>query len=416
MIENTKYGKYIPQAVLISGQTVLGFAPDTEDMTRALLILKVRTVLWNAYWKGQQEYQKICKQANAEACVCRTVITSDDLLLRVENIFATDGDPYVKLPSLNNAEETWYLYGGGREALERALQTASARKIFLESGTFESYAMTAVDERFRETGQMRNLVKSALSELRLHAAGPDKSPGRVIRNGTRTELPASGQKVRSALLESFRNETEKSEETQPARTFRALPLAIGAGSGIVDLNGCELYQLPNGKSAVLIPKADIDKSGIIHTIQVLPQKEYFTFHMDRREGYAEERPMLISGAELIRELEQPDLRERNKELLGRQLKLSNPNEQEAVYESGAGVFRLTRDPGRIRVETFNDEYESAGNRIHTFRRDEYIPTFEEFLKQTGYGKGGLKRISQAELENRHKQAHKRRPFWQRRKK
>lgn len=135
--------------------------------------------------------------------------------------------------------------------------------------------------------------------------------------------------------------------------------------------------------------------------------------MNRRGVYLDENPFLILGAELIGEMQKPDLREHNKDLLGRQLKISSPNEQEAVYESDSGVFRLLRLKSSIQVETFNDEYEQSGKRIHRFPRSELIPTFEEFLEKSGYGNRKLKRISQSELENRYKKAHRRRPFRQR---
>ena len=131
----TEYGNYVPQAVIGSGYTILGFTPDALDVTTALLIVKVRTVLWYAYWKGQRDFQKICTQCLANSIrpsICRTVITSDDALLRIENIFAVDGDPYVRLPSLNATEETWYLFGGSEESFEKAMESAASRKISIK--------------------------------------------------------------------------------------------------------------------------------------------------------------------------------------------------------------------------------------------------------------------------------------------
>lgn len=415
-MENTEYGKYFPRAVIGSGHTTLGFAPEADDMTTALLIVKVRTVLWHAYWKGQRDYQKICTQCNAgliKPFICRTVLTSDDLLLRLENIFSIDGAPYVRLPSLNEAEETWYMFGGSVDAFEKALHTASTRKVSLRKESFTRYAMTAVDGRFCETRQMCAIAHSAQEEYRIHKTESEKKLGTVTKNGRKTDLPHTGQKLRSALLESVRKDNGENEPEETARTFHALPLDIGEGEDRLKLNGCELYQLSDGQRAVLIPKGDIDKSGIIHTIQVLPGKKYYAFHMNRRGVYLDENPFLILGAELIGEMQKPDLREHNKDLLGRQLKISSPNEQEAVYESDSGVFRLLRLKSSIQVETFNDEYEQSGKRIHRFPRSELIPTFEEFLEKSGYGNRKLKRISQSELENRYKKAHRRRPFRQR---
>lgn len=415
-MKKTEYGNYIQQAVIGSGYTVLGFTPDVLDVTTALLIVKVRTVLWYAYWKGQRDYQRILTQCLANSThpsICRTVITSDDMLLRLENIFSADNDPYVRLPSLNGAEETWYLYGGSEKSFERALSTASTRKVSLKGETFTSYAMTAVDRRFRETRQMREITRSATEEYRIHQTAPEKKRGTVSKNGHSAELPKSGQKFRSALLEAFRKDAQVEAAEDMARTFHMLPLDIGDGEDRARLNGCELYQLSDGLRAVLIPKGDIDKTGIIHAIQVLPGKKYYTFHLNRRGVYLNEKPFLIDGTTLIEELQKPDLREYNKELLGRQLKLSSINEQEAVYESGDGVFKLVRMKGCIKMETFNERYESSGENYHYFGKNELIPTFDEFIKKTGYGNGFLRRISQAELDNRYNKAHKRKFFWQR---
>ena len=135
--------------------------------------------------------------------------------------------------------------------------------------------------------------------------------------------------------------------------------------------------------------------------------------MNRRGVYFDEKPYLITGAELIEEMLKPDLKEYNKELLGRQLKLSSQNEKEAVYESDDGVFRLTRGKSCIKVETFDEKYEVSGKNTHYFYKNELIPTFEEFIDKTKYGSGKLRRISAAELENRYKKAHKKKFFWQR---
>lgn len=411
----TEYGNYIPQAVIGSGYTVLGFTPDSFDVTTALLIVKVRTVLWYAYWKGQREYQKICTQCLANSIrpsVCRTVITSDDALLRIENIFSSDGDPYVRLPQLGDSEETWYLFGGSEEAFEKALKAASSRKVSLGRESFTRYAMTGVDKRFRETRQLREMAMSASGEYKIVNTA-ERRAGTVLKGARKTELPAKGQKFRSALLEAFRSETIDSGLEAPAKTFHLLPLDIGEGEDRERLNGSELYQLSDGMRAVLIPKGDIDKTGVIHAIQVLPGKKYYTFHMNRRGVYFDEKPYLITGAELIEEMLKPDLKEYNKELLGRQLKLSSQNEKEAVYESDDGVFRLTRGKSCIKVETFDEKYEVSGKNTHYFYKNELIPTFEEFIDKTKYGSGKLRRISAAELENRYKKAHKKKFFWQR---
>lgn len=412
----TEYGNYVPQAVIGSGYTILGFTPDALDVTTALLIVKVRTVLWYAYWKGQRDFQKICTQCLANSIrpsICRTVITSDDALLRIENIFAVDGDPYVRLPSLNATEETWYLFGGSEESFEKAMESAASRKISIKKETFTSYAMTAVDKRYRETRQMREMANSAQGEYRIHNTSAEKASGSVLKNGRKKTLTGDGQKFRSALLEAFRRDTGDEIVEDETRMFHMLPLDIGDGEEREMLNGSELYQLSDGLRAVLIPKADIDKTGIIHAISVMPGKKYYTFHMNRRGVYLDEKPYLITGAELIEELQKPDLREYNKELLGRQLKLSSLNEKDAIYESESGIFRLTRNKGCIQVETFDEKIESTGKDIHYFRKNELIPTFEEFLKKTKYGKSPLKQISQTELENRYKKAHKRRLFWNR---
>jgi len=211
--------------------------------------------------------------------------------------------------------------------------------------------------------------------------------------------------LRSKIISLWHiNDMATEENAGEIVQFQLIPADERKLKGGKALDGSEIFFFPAGGGGVVIPKADIEKAGVYHRISIQEGREYFCFSTRKDvQGVA---MLPISGEDLIAELRKEDIRQQNKELVGRQYKLSTADEESGVFATAGGFLKMERQDGFIRTERFDKDYYSYGVSIDEYPPGQLIPTLEEAALLHVNEGDSLVRISSNRFEQKRARANR----------